>query len=553
MIGIQFDSGETADAVQMQAFDRGPAGPRGRRRLRPDVAAARRVAVRGRDRGPALRRGRRPRRRPSRRGRREVATPRSARAVATEGFGASGWLTAAPVGDLPAAHRYAADNARGRPRRAAVSRLPRTMRRHEPRPRRRAPRRRPPIPTPPCPAEGAADAAAAAAATRTDVWRAVRDEVEELRDARPPAPPAPVSPEPSTGSRSRSPRTTTTRRSATPPTPTRPSRPSSAASTRARRRSPSCRWRLAVDDAVGHASATRTSCGCTRRSTSVGRRHPGRGPPVRRAAVPPRPGAGVGDRARSGPAGSEEPALLAGGHRARVRRRPRPVRPVHGALQAGVPDGTRLVLRGSAVQGASYKTGEPFDARGPGTSDLDIVLLGDEAMAAWEPEAFYLPGVNTQPLYDDARDIATRGSSRRARAAQEVGGPAGRAAGDGALVPRPALRPPGHAVRRPRRLTPARGRHPCPRRTPAPRLVQHPVRRWPAGSRSSARCSPPLEPDVVLLQEAIDPSPSTGSPAAGPAPRLPPAGVERRGAHPGAGSGATQWHRPGPLARLPRG
>ena len=29
------------------------------------------------------------------------------------------------------------------------------------------------------------------------------------------------------------------------------------------------------------------------------------------------------------------------------------------------------------VQGKSYKTGEPFDAKGPGTSDLDIVLIGE--------------------------------------------------------------------------------------------------------------------------------------------------------------------------------
>ena len=92
------------------------------------------------------------------------------------------------------------------------------------------------------------------------------------------------------------------------------------------------------------------------------------------------------------------------------------------ALQGGVPDGTRLVLRGSAIQGASYKTGEPFDSRGPGTSDLDVVLLGDEAMAAWEPEAFYLPGVNTQPLDDSASDIADPRLDRARRAAQEAAG-----------------------------------------------------------------------------------------------------------------------------------
>ncbi len=106
------------------------------------------------------------------------------------------------------------------------------------------------------------------------------------------------------------------------------------------------------------------------------------------------------------PTGSEEPALLAAavqrafdGDLDRFGR-------FMDALQGGVPPGTRMALRGSAVQGASYKTGEPFDARGPGTSDLDVVLLGEEVMAAWSPDAFYVPGINTQPLDDKSPEIA---------------------------------------------------------------------------------------------------------------------------------------------------
>jgi hypothetical protein len=122
------------------------------------------------------------------------------------------------------------------------------------------------------------------------------------------------------------------------------------------------------------------------------------------------------------PPGSEEPALLAGaierafdGDLDRFGR-------FMAALQSGVPAGTRLVLRGSAVQGVSYKSGEPFDARGPRTSDLDVVLIGKEAMAEWSPEAFYLPGVNTQPLYDDARDLASPALEQARVAAQEAAG-----------------------------------------------------------------------------------------------------------------------------------
>ena len=151
-------------------------------------------------------------------------------------------------------------------------------------------------------------------------------------------------------------------------------------------------------------------------------------------------------------------------------------------LQAAVPDGTRIILRGSAVQGVSYKSGEPFDGRGPGTSDLDVVLVGDEAMAEWQPDAFYLPGVNTMPLWDKARWVAptARPASGRGPGA---GGSAGVAAGDGALVPRPPEF--GCRGRRTSRST---------RSCAAHRLLQHPVRRWVVASRCWPRPSPRSSP-----------------------------------------------------------
>ena len=70
MIGIQFDSGETADAVQMQAFERGllvlEAGDDCVRMSPPLVV----VGAGGGDRGPHLRRVGRPRRGPPSGGRR---------------------------------------------------------------------------------------------------------------------------------------------------------------------------------------------------------------------------------------------------------------------------------------------------------------------------------------------------------------------------------------------------------------------------------------------------------------------------------------------------
>ena len=123
------------------------------------------------------------------------------------------------------------------------------------------------------------------------------------------------------------------------------------------------------------------------------------------------------------PGDPEEPTLLAGvverafgGDPARFGR-------FITTLQAAVPDGTRIILRGSAVQGVSYKSGEPFDGRGPGTSDLDVVLVGDEAMAEWQPDAFYLPGVNTMPLWDEARWVAPRLDRPRGEAQELAGRP----------------------------------------------------------------------------------------------------------------------------------
>ena len=123
------------------------------------------------------------------------------------------------------------------------------------------------------------------------------------------------------------------------------------------------------------------------------------------------------------PADSEEPALLAGavqrafdGDAGRFGR-------FVATLQAALPEGTKIAWRGSAIQGHSYKTKEPFDVRGPGTSDLDLVLIGDDAMSEWLPEAFYLPGVNSMPLWDEARWVAPRLDPPRGDAQELAGRP----------------------------------------------------------------------------------------------------------------------------------
>ena len=85
-------------------------------------------------------------------------------------------------------------------------------------------------------------------------------------------------------------------------------------------------------------------------------------------------------------------------------------------LQAALPEGTELVLRGSAVNGSSFRTGAPFDALGPGTSDLDVVVVGDAVRDLFAAEAQLLGGINTLPLSDETPWVAPGLEGARQRA-----------------------------------------------------------------------------------------------------------------------------------------
>jgi len=71
-----------------------------------------------------------------------------------------------------------------------------------------------------------------------------------------------------------------------------------------------------------------------------------------------------------------------------------------------IPPGTGVVLRGSAVTGVRFKDGAPFDADGPGTSDLDLTLVGDQVIGLFTVTGFFVPGVHSRPLSDDDPNIA---------------------------------------------------------------------------------------------------------------------------------------------------
>ena len=75
-------------------------------------------------------------------------------------------------------------------------------------------------------------------------------------------------------------------------------------------------------------------------------------------------------------------------------------------LRAAIPEGTTVVLRGSAVTGERWDDHAPFDADGPGTSDLDATLVGDEAIRLFKLTGFFVPGLHSRPVSDDDPDIA---------------------------------------------------------------------------------------------------------------------------------------------------
>jgi hypothetical protein len=70
-------------------------------------------------------------------------------------------------------------------------------------------------------------------------------------------------------------------------------------------------------------------------------------------------------------------------------------------VRNAIPVGVGAVLRGSAVTGQRWKDGAPFDADGEGTSDLDLTLVGGEALKMFRLDGFFVPRVHSRPLSDE--------------------------------------------------------------------------------------------------------------------------------------------------------
>jgi hypothetical protein len=65
-------------------------------------------------------------------------------------------------------------------------------------------------------------------------------------------------------------------------------------------------------------------------------------------------------------------------------------------LSEATPDGVDVILRGSAVTGHKWGSDEPFDADGPGTSDLDVTFVGGDMVMLFRE--FHIPGIHSVPL-----------------------------------------------------------------------------------------------------------------------------------------------------------
>ena len=74
------------------------------------------------------------------------------------------------------------------------------------------------------------------------------------------------------------------------------------------------------------------------------------------------------------------------------------------ALSEATPDGVEVILRGSAITGHKWGSDAPFDADGPGTSDLDVTFVGGDMVMLFKD--FHIPGIHSVPLSEAHPDAS---------------------------------------------------------------------------------------------------------------------------------------------------
>lgn len=90
-------------------------------------------------------------------------------------------------------------------------------------------------------------------------------------------------------------------------------------------------------------------------------------------------------------------------------------------IRAELSEDCQVILRGSAVTGKRWEDGAPFDADGPGTSDLDVTFLSPQMLSLWD--VFYIPAMHTVPLSEDHPDACHALLGLRSRLTELAGRP----------------------------------------------------------------------------------------------------------------------------------
>lgn len=100
-------------------------------------------------------------------------------------------------------------------------------------------------------------------------------------------------------------------------------------------------------------------------------------------------------------------------------------------LREAIPPDVSVILRGSAVTGTRWHTDIPFDADGPGTSDLDLTLVGADMVRHFN--VHYIPGMHTAPLSEAHPDASALFAPLREALCEIAGRPVNLQASSGML------------------------------------------------------------------------------------------------------------------------
>jgi len=90
-------------------------------------------------------------------------------------------------------------------------------------------------------------------------------------------------------------------------------------------------------------------------------------------------------------------------------------------LRDAATPGVEVILRGSSVTGHKFGSDEPFDADGPGTSDMDVTFVGGDMVMLFRE--FHIPAIHSVPLSEQHPFASPTLAPVRKRLCEMVGRP----------------------------------------------------------------------------------------------------------------------------------